>query len=345
MRSWRNFLVACAVVAAGLPWLGAGAALGQDKIVLVGSGSNVPLHLYQAWIDEFNKKDPGLQVQYLALGTSQSIKQISEGSGDFGGGEVPLTSEQMRGHKVSLIQVPAVLVGIVPIYNLPGKPELNFSGDVLGQIYLGMVKNWRDPKIAKLNPGVKLPDLPIRVVHRSSGKGSNYIFTDFLSKTSADFRSKVARSASPKWPLGADANRGEDMVEKVSSMPGAIGYVEVNFVRNAGIGYGQVQNAAGRFVRATADSIGAACRAEEKTMGSDFQLSMTNAPGKDSYPISSFTWIYVPTSGMAPARSQALQKYLEWSLQDGQRVARNMGYAVLPDKVLREARAAVRSMK
>jgi len=345
MRSWKFLFSVCLVVLSCSRWFGAGHAWAQEKIVLVGSGSNVPLHLYQAWIEEFNKKDPGVQVQYLPLGTSQSIKQISEGSGDFGGGEVPLTSEQMHGHKVSLIQIPTVLVGIVPIYNVPGKPDLDFSGELLAQIYLGEVKNWKDPKIAKLNPDVTLPDLPIRVVHRSPGKGSNYIFTDFLSKTNAGFRGRVGKSASPKWPVGAEANRGEDMVEKVAATPGAIGYVEVNFVRSAGIGYGRVQNAAGHFVRATPASIDAACHAEEKSISDNFQVSMTNASGKESYPITSFTWIYIPVSGVPPARSHALKEFLEWCLHDGQRIAKDMGYAVLPDKVQSAARAAVKSLQ
>lgn len=339
MRSWKLFLVMCVMVAAFASW-----STAQDKIVLVGSGSNVPARLYQAWIDEFNKKHPSMQVQYLALGTSQSIQQISEGSGDFGGGEVPLTNEQMHGQKVSLTPIPTVLVAIVPIYNLPGKPELNFSGEVLAQIYLGTVKNWKDAKIAKLNPEEKLPDLPIRVVHRSAGKGSNYIFTDFLSKTNAEFREKVGKRASPKWPLGADANRGEDMVEKVSSTPGAIGYVEVNFVRSSGVGYGRVQNAAGLFVQATPESIDAAARAQVKSNPGNFQISMTNPEGKDSYPIASYTWIYAPTSGIASARSQGLKEFLDWCLHDGQRIAKDMGYATLPDKVVGAARSSVKAM-
>lgn len=341
LKSLSKFRLAAAICCLWLSTL----ATGQQKIVLVGSGSNVPVRLYQAWIEEFNKKNADVQVQYLPLGTSQSIQQVSEGSGDFGGGEVPLTREQMRGHKISLKQIPTVLVGIVPIYHLPGKPELNFSGDLLAQIFLGKVKTWKDPKIAKLNPEVKLPDLAISVVHRSPGKGSNYIFTDFLSKTNEEFRKQVGKGASPKWPVGADANRGEDMVAKVGSTPGAIGYVELNFARNAAIGYGRVQNAAGRFVRATPETIDAACRAAEKPVGDAFQVSMTNAPGKDSYPIASFTWIYVPTSGISPTRSQALRQFLEWTLRDGQSIANAMGYAVLPDNVAAAARSAVKTQQ
>lgn len=313
----------------------------QNRVSIVGSGSNVPSHLYAAWIDEFNKKNANIQVRYLSMSTVEGIRQISEGSGDFAAGEIPLIQEQMHGPKVSLAQVPTVLVGIVPIYKLPGNPELNFSGRVLAQIYLGTIKNWKDPRIAKLNPGAGMPDLPIEVVHRTGGKGSNYIFTDFLSKASPDFRSQVGKDASPKWPLGAEANRGEDMVEKVGSTPGAIGYVELNFARRSDIGYGNVQNAAGRFVRAAPASITAACVALQKSIPKDFGISLTNAPGKESYPISSFTWLYIPSSGAATERSRALGQFLNWALEQGQVMAQGMGYAILPAGVLSKARRAV----
>jgi len=336
--------VLCACIAAlvySLP--GAGQAAAQERVVIVGSGSNVPAHLYQAWISEFNKNNSHAQVQYVPLGTSESIKEISEGSGDFGGGEVALTNEQMHNSKSSLIEIPTVLVGIVPIYNLPGNPEINFSGDLLAQIYLGSVKTWKDPRIARLNPGVEFPDLAISVVHRSAGKGSNYILTDFLSKANPQFRAEVGKNPSPKWPVGSEANRGEDMVEQVASKPGAVGYVELNFARSSGVGYGRVQNAAGQFVRATPESIAAACAAAESSAGN--AASLANAPGRESYPIASFTWIYVPASAASSARRSALQQFLKWGLQQGQDVARNLGYAPLPDRVVSKAQAAVDSLQ
>lgn len=315
--------------------------LAQTRVSIVGSGSNVPNHLYSAWVDEFNQKNPSIQVRYLPLGTSASMKQVSEGSGDFGGGEVPLTREQMNGSKVTLVQIPTVLVGIVPIYNLPGSPELNFSGELLANIFLGNIKNWKDSRIAKLNPGTTLPDLAISIVHRTPGKGSNYIFSDFLSKTSPEFRSRIGKNPSPKWPLGADANRGEDMVEKVASTPGAIGYVEVDFARRSDIGYGKVQNAAGHFIKATSGSIAAACSAVEKSIPADFEISMTYGPGKDSYPVSSFTWLYLPVPDTPSERSHALRKFLDWALLDGQAMARNMGYATLTPELASRAQAVV----
>src|SRR5579864_2755882 len=222
----------------------------------------------------------------------------------------------MRDSKIALT-IPTALVAIVPIYNLPGNPELKFSGGLLAEIYLGTVKNWNDPQIARLNPTIKFPDLPISVVHRSPGKGSNFIFTDFLSKTSARFRAEVGKSPSPHWPLGSEADRGQDMIKKVASTRGAIGYVEVSFVRNSGLGYGRVQNAAGQFVRATSASIEAACTAMESSIPDDFRLDLTNASGKDAYPMASFSWLYLPLSTAAP-RTSALKQFLKWSFQEGQ---------------------------
>jgi len=319
-------------------------ALAQDTIDLVGSGSNVPSPLYTAWIDNFNKKDPKIQVHYLPLGTSASISQISMGSGDFGGGEIILTQEEMHAGKVPLTQIPTVLIGIVPIYNLPGDPEVNFSGDLLAQIFLGKVTRWNDARITRLNPTLKLPNQEISVVHRAPGKGSNYIFTDFLSKTSSEFRTRVGKSPSPHWPVGMEANRGEDMVSKVASIQGAIGYVEWSFAKHSSIGYGAVENPAGQFVRASTASITAACKSLEASIPEDFRISLVNAPSKDAYPISSFTWIYLPASGWSGARARALKQFLGWSLDSGQEVAETMGYAVLPHPLQLKVEAALNSI-
>jgi phosphate transport system substrate-binding protein len=342
MRSFHAF--ARSLLTAACCLFVASPGLAQNKISLVGSGSNVPINLYTAWTEEFNKKNSGILVRYLSMSTMEGIHQISEGSGDFAAGEVPLTHEQMHGGKVTLIQFPTVIVGIVPIYNLPHTPDLHFSGEVLAEIYLGTIKTWKDSRILKLNPGNELPDLPIQVVHRTPGKGSNYIFSDFLSKTSPEFRKQVGKSPSPKWPLGVEANRGEDMVEKVSTTPGAIGYVELNFARRSDIGYGSVQNAAGRFIRATPESITEACTAVERSIPADFNISMIEAPGKGSYPIASFTWIYVPESGAPAERSRGVKEFLSWGLQEGQVIARGLGYATLPAAVQSKAKSIVNSI-
>jgi phosphate transport system substrate-binding protein len=320
-------------------------AAAQDKIALVGSGSNVPSPLYSVWSDAFNKSSAAVSVRYVSMSTMEGIQNVTKGTGDFAGGEIPLTEEQSHGGQRTVIELPSVIVGLVPVYNLPGTPQLRFSGKVLSQIFMGEIKNWKDPQLAKLNPGVSLPDLPIKIVHRTGGKGSNYIFTEFLSKSDPAWKSKIGISPSPNWPLGDEANRGEDMVAKVAASSGAIGYVEASFARHASLGYGDVENPAGQFIRATQASLAASCAAMEKSMHEDFRVSMTNAPGKDSYPIASFTWLYIPVSGLAPERSRALKQFLDWAFDQGQSIAKDQGYAPLPPGVLEKVRAKVKTIQ
>jgi phosphate transport system substrate-binding protein len=329
-----------------LVWTGIGVLplAAQQTISLVGSGSSVPGPLYAAWTGQYAKSKQNVQLTYLPLGTSESIKEIGQGVGDFGGGEIPLNEAEMHKGKHPLVQFPTVLVAIVPIYKLPHEQELRFSGELLADIFLGSVKNWKDARIARLNPGVELPDLPITVVHRSAGKGSNYILTDFLSKTSEEWKSRIGRTASPNWPLGVETNRSEDMVTKVSGTPGAIGYVELNYAMRKDIGYGSVQNAAGRFIRATPASIASACAANNKNILADFGVSLTNAEGKDSYPVVSFTRIYMAASGMDALRSQALTDFWNWALTDGQETATSLGYTALPAGIAAKARETLNSV-
>jgi phosphate transport system substrate-binding protein len=317
----------------------------QNVIALVGSGSNLPTPLYSQWVEEYNKLSPKVQVRYLSTGTVKGIDDITRGVGDFAAGEVPMTDEQMKGTTSPILQIPTVLVAIVPIYHLPGvKGSLHFSGPVLADIFLGTVKSWDDPKIKDINPGQTLPHLDISVVHRSEGKGSNYILADFLSKTSPKWRSEIGKTPSPAWPVGASASRGEDMMEKVKSTAGSIGYVELGFVLNDhSVGVGMVQNASGKFVGATQASISAAYRSIEKAIPADFRASLTNAAGPEAYPIISFTWLYVPERLSDPERGKALESYLEWVLTTGQQSAERHGYTALPaslaPKVLEKARA------
>jgi phosphate transport system substrate-binding protein len=317
----------------------------QNVIALVGSGSNLPTPLYSQWVEEYNKLNPKVQVRYLSTGTVKGIDDITRGVGDFAAGEVPMSDEQMKGTTTPILQIPTVLVAIVPIYHVPGvKGSLHFSGTILADIFLGTIKSWDDPKIKEINPGQTLPHLDISVVHRSEGKGSNYILADFLSKASPKWRSEIGKTPSPTWPVGASASRGEDMMEKVKSTAGAIGYIELGFVLNDhSIGVGMVQNASGKFVGATQASISAAYRSIEKAIPPDFRVSLTNAAGPDAYPIISFTWLYVPERLSDPERAKALESYLEWALTTGQQSAERHGYTALPTsltpKVLEKARA------
>jgi len=321
------------------------AAAAQDAITIVGSGSNLPRPLYDAWVSAFNQRNPKAQVQYLPLGTAVSIKQISSGNGDFGGGEVPLTSDLLAGSHVKLVDVPVGLVAVVPIYNLPSlSVELRFSGEVLANIYLGKVRNWNDPELASLNPGVKLPALGIQVFHRAEGKGANYIFSDFLSKESSVFRQRIGKSASPKWVLGGSAMRNEDMAQQVASTPGGIGYVELNYAAG-GVSVGKVQNVAGRFVKASRESVASACAAVARSGMPSFQVSLTNAPGADSYPLSSFTYVYLPRDIPDKNRARILDDFVDFVLGEGQSIAAEKNYAALPSSVLQKARSAVRKLR
>jgi phosphate transport system substrate-binding protein len=322
-------------------------AKGQNNIALVGSGSNLPTPLYTYWNEEYNKLNPNVQVRYLSTGTMKGIDDISRGVGDFAAGEVPMSDEQLKAATNPILQIPTVLVAIVPIYHVPGvKGNLHFNGVVLAEIFLGEIKNWDDPRIKEMNPGQALPHLSIAVVHRTEGKGSNYIFSDFLSKTSQKWHSQIGRTPSPAWPVGEGTSRGEDMMEKVTGTPGAIGYIELGFtLKNDTVGVGLVENAGGKFVGANQASIAAAYQSLEKSIPADFRVSLTHAPGKDAYPIVSFTWLYVPVRGNDPDRSKALANYLEWVLGTGQQSAERHGYTPLPESLVPKVLAKTRALR
>jgi len=234
--------------------------------------------------------------------------------------------------------LPSVLIGIVVVYELPDvRGELKLTGPVLANIFLGKIKNWNDPAIAKLNPDMSLPELPIQVFHRNDGKGSNYILSDYLAKVSPEFLSTVGRGESPKWPVGQSFQRAQDLVAKLRETPGAIGYTELNLATSSNVRVASIKNAAGEFVKPSVKSIAAAASASGGKMSNDFRVSLTNAPGKDSYPISSFTWIYVPAVAKDPGRGRAVAEYLKWVYITGQKIAQEQGYATLPDDVLEKA--------
>ncbi len=318
----------------------------QNVIALVGSGSNLPTQLYVHWIEEYNKLSPTVQVRYLSTGTVKGMEDIARGVGDFAAGEVPMNDEQLNAASIPIFQIPTVLVAIVPIYHVPGvKGSLHFSGPLLAEIFLGNIKNWDDPKIKEMNTGQTLPHLEIAVVHRTEGKGSNYILTDYLSKASPKWRSQIGKTPSPAWPVGTGASRGEDMMEKVKSTPGAVGYIELGFtLSDNSVGVGTVENAAGKFISATQASIASAYRSFEKSIPADFRVSLTNASTSDAYPIVSFTWLYVPERANDPARSKALANYLEWVLTTGQQSAERHGYTPLPASLAPRVLAKARSL-
>lgn len=334
-RSCKSFAMILACTFA-LP----AAGQAQEKIVLVETGSGMPEPLYKNWIDEYHKHQPSIEIRYMAVGSGESAQSILAGSGDLGGGDAPIPEAQLRAAGKPVLELPSVLIGIVVIFELPDvKGELRLTGPVLANIFLGKVKTWNDPAISKLNPEMRLPDLPIQVLHRTEGKGSNYILSDYLSKVSPEFLATAGRSESPKWPVGQGFQRSQDLVTKLRTTPGAIGYTELNIAASSGVRIASIKNASGEFVRPSPKSIAAAASSSGSKMSSDFRVSLTNAPLKESYPISSFTWLYVPSTAKDPGRGQAVARYLKWVYTNGQRIAEEQGYAALPKDVLEKVTA------
>lgn len=318
--------------------IGSVAAADQTVITLVGGGSTVPLPLYKRWKDAYNKRKESFQMDYVPFGSAEGIQQVANGKSDFGAGEVLLTNEERS--KGNLVELPVAIIGIVPVYNLPGvQEELRFNGEVLAEIFLGEIKSWNDPRLSKLNPGVSLPSMPIQVIYRPGGKGTNYVFSDFLSKTSTKFREKIGRTPSPAWPVGTGAERSADMAQKVKDTPGAIGYVELQYVEQYRLGAGSVLNPAGKYVKANNQSITAACRAVEGSDWDKFAISLTNTASAEAFPISSFTWLYVREKSTDLRRAAALADLLTWVFSDGQRLALQEGYPGLPDQLLAKIKA------
>ncbi len=341
-RSWLWDIVAAVT---GCFFLLAATAQGQSTIYLAGAGSSLVATAFSAWTNDFNRKNTTIQAGYFPLNSAEAINQIKAHSADFGDGEIPLTPQQIHDSKVPLTEIPILLVGIVPIYNIPGNPELNFSGKLLAEIYLGTITGWNDPRIEKINPGVRLPDLRIQVIHRTQGSGTNYIFSDFLSKASPEFHSRVGKSASPNWPVGKAASSSVNAVEIVKSSSGAIAYVDVSFaVRSKGV-YGSVQNSAGKFIRATPEGIAAACMAKESLVATDFGTSLADAPSADAYPVVGFNFAYVRLSGLSAERTRALKQFLSWALEDGQQMAPGLGYTPLPQNIAALAQAKLMSLQ
>ncbi|HEV3039056.1 MAG TPA: phosphate ABC transporter substrate-binding protein PstS [Candidatus Angelobacter sp.] len=342
--SRRVFLFSLAGVTLALTGLlGSQLLIAMDSVVIVGSGSSVPVPLFRKWAESYNKRSPAIQFQYLPLGTVEGIKQISHGSGDFGAGEMPLTAKERA--EGNLMELPVVLIAIVPIYHVPGvTQELRFSGELLAEIYMGQVKIWNSPQIAKLNPNVPLPNYPISVIYRPAGKGTNYVFTDFLSKTSPKFREEIGVTPSPKWPVGMAAERSSDMAEKVASTQGAIGYVELQYAVQQRLAYGLVLNSAGKFVKGSSETVAEACRGVEAPKWDKLSASLTNAPGANAFPITSFSWVYVRTTP-DPARKAALNDFLNWVFDKGQQLGVQEGYSELPDQLLQKTKAKVDSLR
>ena len=312
---------------------------------LTGAGATFPYPIYAKWFSEYSSQHPGVQINYQSIGSGGGIRQVTSGTVDFAGSDVPMTDAQIAESKVKLVAIPSVLGAVVPIYNLPGvSNDLKFSPEVLADIYLGKITNWNDGRIAKDNPGVKLPDTKINVVHRSEGSGTTFIFTDYLSKVSPDWKSSVGANSAVAWPIGIGAKGNEAVAGMVRQLPGTIGYVELIYALQNKIPFGYIKNAAGNWVKGSIEGVTEAA-ASIKSMPADYRVSITNAPGKNAYPISSFTWLLIPTQQQDAAKSKVVKDFLNWMLDHGQSEVSSLYYAPLPKSVSDKVRGTVAQLK
>ena len=331
------------VIAAGLLAFVAAGASAQN---INGAGATFPYPIYSKWFSEYSQLHPNVKINYQSIGSGGGIRQVSEGTVDFGATDGPMTDDQLKSAKVKVMHIPTVLGAVVPVYNLPGiNKELNFSGDVIADIYLGKISKWNDPRIAKDNPGANLPDKAILPVYRSDGSGTTYIFTDYLSKVNPDWLSRVGKATSVKWPTGIGQKGNEGVAGMVRQSPYSFGYVELIYAEQNKMSFGAVRNASGKFLRATTSGVTAAAAAAAKTMPADYRVSITNAAGADSYPISSFTWLLIPLHSADPAKAKALADFLGWMLDHGEGEAAALTYAPLPKPVQDMVRKSIANVK
>ena len=333
----RKLLQVFALLGFGLP------LVAQTK--LNGAGATFPYPMYSKWFNEYHNQHLDIEINYQSIGSGGGIRQITAGTVDFGASDGPMTDEQLASVKFKILHLPTVLGSVVPAYNIPGfKGELKFTPDVIAGIYLGKITSWNDPAIAKANPDAKLPGQGIIVAHRSDGSGTTYVWTDYLSKISPEWNTSVGKGTSVKWPTGLGAKGNEGVAGMIRQMDGAFGYVELIYAVQNHMTYGTVKNASGNFVKASLDSTTAAA-ASMKAMPADFRVSITNAPGKDSYPISSFTWLLVPVEWKDKAKEKVFVDFLTWMLDKGQTMAPQLNYAPLPDGVKQKEREAIKTIK
>jgi phosphate transport system substrate-binding protein len=313
----------------------AAATVAAQNIQINGAGATFPAPIYTKWFAEYNKLHPEVRINYQPLGSGAGIRQVTERTVFFGASDGPMTNEQLQAAPGKILHLPTVLGAVVPVYNIPGvSQELKFSGPVLANIFLGKITKWNDEAITKLNPGVNLPGTDIVVAHRSDGSGTTYIWVDYLSKVSPEFKKTVGVGTAVKWPVGVAAAKNDGVAAIVSQTPGALGYVELIFALQTKTSYGQVQNMNGKFVKASIESVSAAAEAAAKQMPADYRVSITNAPGDTVYPVSSFTWMLFYQDPKDKPQSKVMVDFMKWALTDGQKFAGTMGYAPLPKNVI-----------
>jgi phosphate transport system substrate-binding protein len=336
----KKFLIAGLAVL--VPALFASSAMAAETINA--AGATFPAPIYQKWFEEYKAAHPEVQINYQSIGSGGGIRQLTEGTVDFGASDAPMTDDQIKAVKIKPLHFPTVMGAVVMTYNLPGVTALKLSAEAIAGMYLGTITKWNDPKIAADNKGVNLPNKDIEIIHRSDGSGTTFIFTDYLSKISPDWKTKVGANASVSWPLGLGGKGNEGVAGLVKQTPNSIGYVELIYAVQNKMEYADVKNAAGKIVHPSFESVSAAA-ANSKEMPEDFRVSITNAPGAAAYPISSFTWMLVPSQIADPAKKKAITDFLAWMLTTGQKDCESMSYAQLPKAVVTKVQAQIKMIK
>ena len=334
-----TLLLLCALFALPLP----------GQTTLNGAGATFPNPMYSKWFSDYHKLHPDIQINYQSIGSGGGIRQVTEGTVDFGASDMPMTDGQLTEAqtklKTKILNIPTVLGAAVPAYNIPGvKGEVKFTPEALAGIFLGRITKWNDKAITSANPGVNFPDKDIVVVYRTEGSGTTFIWTDYLSKVSPEWKSKVGSNASVKWPVGMGGKGSEGVAGSIRQLQGSIGYVELIYAVQNNIAYGSVKNSAGNFVKASLESVTAAA-ASAAQMPADFRVSITNAPGKNAYPISSFTWLLIPQQSQDAAKGKILADFLNWMATDGQKMTGALSYAPLPEGVVQKEKEAIKTVK
>jgi phosphate transport system substrate-binding protein len=314
---------------------------------LTGAGATFPNPIYTKWFDAYHKKT-GVQINYQSIGSGGGIRQFTEGTVDFGASDGPMNESQIAAVNGNVLHVPTVLGAVVVTYNLPalGDTKLKLDGNALVDIFMGRIIKWNDPKLVKLNPGLKLPDLDLVVVHRSDGSGTSYIFTDFLNKFSREWRDKVGYATSVNWPVGLGGKGNEGVTQQIKQTEGAIGYVELIYALSNGLGFAQIQNSAGKFIEPSLGSVTSAAASAKLKSDTDFRVSITNPPGDDAYPIASFTWLLVQKDAKDAAKAKLIKDFLTWMITpEAQKMAEELKYAPLPADVVKLVQARLGTLK
>ena len=323
-----------------------GAGLAAQKMQINGAGATFPYPIYSKWFSEYNKLNPNIEINYQSIGSGGGIRQITAQTVFFGASDGPMTKDQLLAAPGSILHFPTVLGAVVPVYNLQGvNTPLKFTGPLLADLFLGKITRWNDAAIAKVNPGVTLPNVAVTIVHRSDGSGTTYIWTDFLQKTSPEWKTRVGNSTSVSWPVGLGGAGNEGVSGLVTQTPGALGYVELIYALQNKIAYGPVQNMDGEFITASVASVTAAAAEAAKAMPADFRVSIANAKGKGVYPISSFTWMLFYENPKNKQMAKTMVEFMKWALGDGQKFAEGLGYAPLPSSVIALELEALKKIK